>query len=70
MSTGIHEASTDGKRAMEEIMRITAFLEGEDSERGFYRNRKNKNAEQARENTLSFLVRSEGSFRLQRKRGV
>jgi len=27
MSTGIHEASPDGKRAMEEIMRITAFLE-------------------------------------------
>jgi hypothetical protein len=35
MSTGIHEASPDGKRAMEEIMRITAFLEGEDSERRF-----------------------------------
>jgi len=30
MSTGIHEANPDKKRAMEEIKRITAFWEGED----------------------------------------
>jgi len=35
MSTGIHDTSPDGERAMEEIMRITAFLEEEDPERRF-----------------------------------